>query len=617
MAKSTSMLATLALLLAPVIASTTCLDTQSVHATHTEAVRASQPIKPVESVYSAQPVNSSEPIDSAKPAPSADLVFHNGSIYTLDAQSSKVAALAVKNGIITFVGSNAGVARYISNATKVVNLNGRAVTPGLVDAHMHVLSGGLFLLKCDLNYQPLDLQAVLQHIQSCIDGETDKGDDAWLEVVNMDYPSLVTRSGQVGKDKLDTLKTKRPLLIRSSDYHTVLVNSRALELSSITANTPNPSNGIIERLAGNEPSGVLQDSASSLLSGPPPPTAEENVEAGRAALKLIRQAGITTFQEAAAGEDHHTLFQTLQSNDELSARAYFDYRIEAPNSTAGVDALVAQTLATLSPLHDNSTLQPKPSLKWQAVKLFLDGVITYPASTAALIDPYWLPVNGSDTLWAADNSTLVKPYWSPEILTRTLEGLFLGGIDAQLHADGDLAVRIALNAAESFRKNHPTQDFRLGVAHDELSHPDDWPRFAKLGVDAIMSFQWSQLSSFYLPSTFASLADYRLKNLQAYAQIEKAGRPVVYGSDWPVRLLFYGYCNATNTDLRLIPSMSSLPLRLVSLAEAIQKTPTPQHLRVPLTMAPSLEKASHAKPRSAPSPPTVQSSFELIARLVR
>lgn len=616
MAKSTSMLATLALLLAPVIASTTCLDTQSVHATHAETVRASQPIKPVESVHSAQPVNSSEPTDSAKPAPSADLVFHNGSIYTLDAQSSKVAALAVKNGIITFVGSDAGVTRYISNSTKVVNLNGRAVTPGLVDAHMHVLSGGLFLLKCDLNYQPLDLQAVLQHIQSCIDGDTDKGDDAWLEVVNMDYPSLVTRSGQVGKDKLDTLKTKRPLLIRSSDYHTVLVNSRALELSSITANTPNPSNGIIERLAGNEPSGVLQDSASSLLSGPPPPTAEENVEAGRAALKLLRQAGITTFQEAAAGEDHHTLFQTLQSNGELSARAYFDYRIEAPNSTAGVDALVAQTLATLSPLHDNSTLQPKPSLKWQAVKLFLDGVITYPASTAALIDPYWLPVNGSDTLWAADNSTLVKPYWSPEILTRTLEGLFLGGIDAQLHADGDLAVRIALNAAESFRKNHPAQDFRLGVAHDELSHPDDWPRFAELGVDAIMSFQWSQLSSFYLPSTFASLADYRLKNLQAYAQIEKAGRPVVYGSDWPVRFLLYVHYTATNIDLRLIPSMSSLPLRSVSPVEAIQKIPTPQHLRVPLTMAPSLEKVSHAKPRSAPSPPTVQSSFELIARLV-
>jgi predicted amidohydrolase YtcJ len=485
----------------------------------------------------------------AQTIPFADLVLHNGSVYTLDALSSKASALAIKDGIITFVGSNADAACHIGNTTKVVDLNGRAATPGLVDAHMHVLSGGLYLLKCDLNYQTLDIQAVLQHAQSCLDGEKDKGDDVWLEVVSLDYPGLVTRSGKIGKKQLDTLTTNRPVLFRSSDYHTVLVNSRALDLSSITASTPDPSDGVIERLAGNEPSGVLQDSASSLLSGPAPPTAEENEEAGRAALRLLRQAGITTFQEAAATEEHHVLFQALQGKDELSARAYFDYRIEAPNSTAGVPSLVAQTLATLGLLHDNSTLQPKPALKWQAVKLFIDGVITYPSSTAALIDPYWLPVNGSDTVWAPDNSTLVKPYWGPEILTRTLERLFLGGIDAQLHVDGDLAVRTALNAAEAFRKAHPGHDFRLGLAHDELSHPDDWNRFAELGVDAIMSFQWSQLSSFYIPSTFKSLADYRLDNLQAYAQIEKAGRPVVYGSDWPVISLLDPFYVLTDHEL--------------------------------------------------------------------
>ena len=481
----------------------------------------------------------------------ADFVLHNGSVYTLDTQSSKASALAVKDGFITFVGSDADAACHIGNTTKVVDLNGRAATPGLVDAHMHVLSGGLYLLKCDLNYQPLDLQAVLQHAQSCLDGEKDKGDDVWLEVVNLDYPSLVTRSGKIGKKQLDTLTTNRPVLFRSSDYHTVLVNSQALELSSITASTPDPSDGVIERFAGNEPSGVLQDSASSLLSGPAPPTAGEDEEAGRAALRLLRQAGITTFQEAAAAEEHHVLFQALQDKDELSARAYFDYWIEAPNSTAGVPALLAKTLATLGPLHDNSTLRPIPALRWQAVKLFIDGVITYPSSTAALIDPYWLPVNGSDTLWAPDNSTLVKPYWSPEILTRTLEGLFMGGIDAQLHVDGDLAVRTALNAAEAIRKAHPGLDFRLGLAHGEVSHPDDWPRFAELAVDAIMSFQWSQLSSFYIPGTFKSLANYRLDNLQAYAQIEKAGRPVIYGSDWPVismHDLLYVYTDHTLTD---------------------------------------------------------------------
>jgi predicted amidohydrolase YtcJ len=554
----------------------------------------------------------------AEPVSSADLVFHNGSVYTLDANSSEAAALAVEDGIITFVGSNADVIHYIGNETKVVDLHGRAATPGLVDAHMHILSGGLFLLKCDLNYQPLDMQAILQHVQGCIDDEMDKDDDAWVEVVNMDYPSLVTRSGGVGKAQLDGLATNRPVILRSSDYHTVLVNTRALELSAITASTPDPSNGKIERLPGNEPSGVLQDSASSLLVGPPPATAEENIEAGRAALQLLRQAGITTFQEAAAGEEHHPVFQALQDEDVLSARAYFDYRIEAPISTDSVAALVAKTLATLRPLHDNSTLQTKPSLRWQAVKLFLDGVITYPASTAALIDPYWLPINGSNTTWGPDNSTLVNPYWSPEILTHTLEGLFLGGVDAQLHADGDLSVRIALDAAESFRKNHPGHDFRLGLAHDELSHPNDWPRFAELGVDAIMSFQWSQLSSFYIPSTFSSIADYRLNNLQAYAQIEKAGRPVVYGSDWPVSLTPSYAIVLRVSELikqnRSIHLMSSSRSRSESRVPVILRIQTPQLLKVLLTMANSLVRASHVRPHTEPLLSTAQNSCGQSAR---
>jgi predicted amidohydrolase YtcJ len=422
---------------------------------------------------------------------------------------------------------------------------------------MHVLSGGLFLLKCDLSYQPLAIEAILKHVQRCIDDEPGKGDDAWVEVVNIDYPSLVSHSGSVGKARLDTLKSNRPVILRSSDYHTVVVNSRALDLSAITANTPNPSNGKIERLPGsNEPSGVLQDAASSLLAIPLP-TAEENVQAGRAALQLLRQAGITTFQEAAAGEDHHKLFRTIRGEGGLSARAYFDYRIEAPSTVDGIASLVAKTVDAVRAFNDNSTgtMRPAPSLRWQAVKAFVDGVITYPASTAALIEPYWSPVNGSDKIWAPDPHTQNKPYWSSEILTRTLEGVFLAGLDAQLHVDGDLAVRIGLDAAESFRKGHPDHKFRLGLAHDELSHPDDWARFAQLEVDPIMSFQWAQLSSFYIPSTFASLADYRVRNLQAYAQIEKAGRPVVYGSDWPVSRLFF--CVFQVRCLTTLPDRSS------------------------------------------------------------
>lgn len=199
-----------------------------------------------------------------------------------------------------------------------------------------------------------------------------------------------------------------------------------------------------------------------------------------------------------------------------------------------IDDVVAQVMEALSAMNDPSQITPQPTLKWQAVKGFIDGVITYPALTAAVVEPYWLPTTNDSETWAPDEDTLVEPYWSEEILTEALERFFLEGIDVQLHTDGDLAVQIALNAAEKFQNKYPDHDFRLGLAHDELTQETDWPRFAKLGVDAIMSFQWAQLSSFYIPDTFQSLGEYRHDKLQAHWQIEGAGRPVVYGSDWPV-----------------------------------------------------------------------------------
>lgn len=471
----------------------------------------------------------------ADAAKAADVVLRNGNIYTMGSNSSKVDAVAIRNGTITFIGTNKKVKNYIGSKTKVIDLEGRMAMPGLVDSHMHVLSGGLFLLKCDLSYQALSLEEIVDHIQGCIDGETDKADDDWLEVVNMDYPSLVEKSGNVGKVELDQLDTKRPIIIRSSDYHTILANSRALELSDITASTPDPPGGKIVRVPGsNEPQGALQDGASDLLAGPPPPSDEENIEAGRAALRLLREAGITTFQEAAAGDEHHTVFEAIRKEGGLSARGYFDYRIEAPNSTAQVSTTVNDVAEKIADFNSKGCITAEPSLKWQAIKAFIDGVITYPSNTAALIDPYWAPVNGSEDKWAPDPDSLNDPYWKQEILTQTLEELFLKGIDAQLHTDGDLAVRVGLNAAEAFLKKHPKHDIRLGLAHDELSHEKDWSRFAKLGVNAIVSYQWAQLSSFYLPDTFESLAEYRHKNLQAWAQFERYGSDLVYGSDWPV-----------------------------------------------------------------------------------
>ncbi|KAF5579660.1 amidohydrolase [Fusarium subglutinans] len=212
--------------------------------------------------------------------------------------------------------------------------------PGLVDAHIHPLSGGAGLLKCNMNFQPLGLSKVLEKIQSCLDDEKNKTDKDWLEVISLDYYALVDDTGGVTKKDLDKIKTKRPILVASADSHTFWVNSAALKVSSLTSKTKDPRNGKFERLPGSqELSGILQDSATSLLAGPAPPTAEDNVRSARAALKLLREEGVTSFQEAASTEDTALAFAAIKKEGGLTARGFFDYLVQPPNNTAGIDLL--------------------------------------------------------------------------------------------------------------------------------------------------------------------------------------------------------------------------------------------------------------------------------------
>jgi predicted amidohydrolase YtcJ len=164
-------------------------------------------------------------------------------------------------------------------------------------------------------------------------------------------------------------------------------------------------------------------------------------------------------------------------------------------------------------------------------------VLTYPAKTASLLEPYREPVGNDTSEWATpSNATTLSPYWNAPILALTFEKLILNKIDAQLHADGDRSVRSILDAVETFRGKYPNwTDYRIGIAHDELTHPDDWPRFAKLGVDAIMSYQWAQPAPAWMPLTFDALGPERVQYLEASAHIAEKGRPIIYGSDWPVR----------------------------------------------------------------------------------
>ncbi|KAL0931288.1 amidohydrolase 3 [Colletotrichum truncatum] len=465
---------------------------------------------------------------SVPPGSVADFVFQNGSIYTLDEHSNRVSTLAVKDGIIIYAGNDTAPKDLIGNSTQVLDLGGRMAMPGLVDTHLHALQAGQNMLRCNFNYQRLNKQQVLDHLQTCLDSDPSAAPDAWLDAVNLNYMALTAGGESLSKLDLDPLSATRPISLRSNDFHTFVLNTPALAFSNITSTTPFPPGGTIEYLPGTrEPSGILLDGANILIGGPPRPTDEENAEAARAALQVLRENGITTWQDALATE-----------SGGLSSRGYFDYRIQPPANLEAVDALVSETVALLASRNDNSTITRVPTLKWQAIKALVDGVPVFSARTAALTEPYLIPVaNGTNgtQVWGPDPGPLPAPYWNAEVLAKTLEGFFLNDVDAQLHVTGDHAVHISLDAAEAHLRAHPNRrEIRLALAHCTLTLEEDWPRFAQLGVDGVFSHQWSQPSPMWLPDTFNSFGPDRLDNVDAYAEIQDAGRPAVYGSDWPV-----------------------------------------------------------------------------------
>ena len=232
-------------------------------------------------------------------APPADMVYRNGYVYTVDETDSVRQALAVRGGRIVYVGDNAGARPLIGKATKVIDLHGRMLMPGLIDAHMHPQSGGSRLLNCSLNYEPLTVPQFQARIQACLDQDKQKDPGRWLVVVNWFQQGMQPDGVATTAATLDALKTTRPVIVRSSFGHSAQLNSRAHRLAGIKRDTPDPAGGKIIRDASGEATGLLEDAAQDMAMNLLPPLTEaENLAASSAALEAMRRQGITSFLDA-------------------------------------------------------------------------------------------------------------------------------------------------------------------------------------------------------------------------------------------------------------------------------------------------------------------------------
>ncbi len=464
----------------------------------------------------------------------ADTIYRNGKIYTVDAHNSTHESLAVRDGKIVYVGDGTGVLQFVGPTTKVVDLGGRMLMPGLVDGHMHPLSGGMKILGCSLDYEALTIAQFQARIQACINTTSDQNPEAWLEVENWFQQNMLPAGTEVSREDLDMLQTQRPILVRSSFGHSTLANSRALQLANITADTPDPEAGKITHNASGQPTGILEDSAQGLFDHLLPETTDaEMLAAAQASLEAVRAQGVTTFLDASADARTVAAYAALQREGKLTVRAHFAMEI-TPEKGRNPEEAVA-SLVKIAGEFDQGPVTVQPTITVRNAKLYMDGVITAPALTGLMLGPYLVNQGTAENPnWVSSGNIGPAPYFSAEVLKVLLLKLAAAGIDPHIHADGDGATRYALDGFAAMREKYSGDRIRAAIAHVEIAHPSDFPRFAQLDVIPVLSLQWGKPASDTIEGARDYLGPERFKYMEPQGFLHEAGARIAYGSDWPV-----------------------------------------------------------------------------------
>lgn len=439
-------------------------------------------------------------------AATCDLVLRNAEIYTVDAVRSWAEVVAIKGGRFVYVGSERGASNWIGGAHRVVDLRGRMVVPGFHDAHVHLLTGGRELADCQLG-AATNVAQLKTAIQDYVKAHPGSG---WIRGGGWALPLF--ENANPHRALLDELVPDRPVFLAGADGHSAWVNSKALSMAGISRNTPDPLPGRIERdAATGEASGTLREDAMNLVSRLlPPHSHRQNVEGLRKGIELAHRSGITSICDADCDESILQGYQELERAGELSLKVVAALRTHPAEGVSQVGRLVE-----LRKRFRSSRLRPT------SAKIYADGVIE--SGTAALLEPY---------LGKGDDRG--RANFEPEALNRLAAALDREGFQIHVHAIGDRAIRETLNAFQHAEATNGRRDGRHQIAHLELWHPDDIPRFRALGVIANFQPLWAYADPYVLKLTLPVLGPKRSRWLYPFRSVLNSGAVVTAGSDWAV-----------------------------------------------------------------------------------
>ena len=427
------------------------------------------------------------------------LILLNGVIYTGDTSRPRVQAVAIRGEIIMAAGATSEMRSLAGPGTRVVDLQGRFAMPGFNDAHIHLASGGQAKLAVDLEGTK-SLVEFQSRIRARL-GEFKAGE--WVTGRGWDH-TLWLESRMPTRADLDAISSKHPMMFTRVDGHVAVANSLALQLADVSKHTRDPPGGSIERDAAGEPTGMLKENAMGLVSRKVPPLSLAQRRRGiELALAEAARFGVTSLQDNSAWEDF-LVYQHLKKDGLLTAR-------------------ITEWLPFLEPLPRLEQMRRRggtsdPWVKTGALKAILDGSLG--SRTAAMLAPY-----------TDDPSTSGILRVEPQRLKQMAVERDKAGFQLAFHAIGDRANRIALHAFAVARDANGPRDRRNRIEHAQVVAPEDFARFAELGVIASMQpvhestdMRWAE----------ARLGAARSRGAYAWRTMLRLGVPLAFGTDYPV-----------------------------------------------------------------------------------
>jgi predicted amidohydrolase YtcJ len=439
----------------------------------------------------------------------ADLVLTGGHVHTVDPARPQAEAVAIRGDRIVAVGSVADVRPLIGSRTRVVDLRGRLLVPGFQDAHVHPISAGIDLIECDVR-DARGREAVVEAIRAYAVAHPDL---AW--VIGSGWSMADFERGVPRREDLDAAVPDRPAFLPNRDGHSTWVNTRALELAGIDRDTPDPAGGRIERDLDGHPTGTLHEAAAEIVERLLPPTTDATRDEGlRTAQRILHSLGVTAWQDAIVEAAGDATYRRAAAAGWLTGRVEGALWWDRERGLEQVDELIAR-----------SRRGPEGRYRPNSVKLMTDGVLE--TFTGAMLDPY-LEADGRP------GERRGISFIDPEVLNEAVVRIDAAGLQPHFHAIGDRAVRESLDAVAAARAANGSSDTRPHIAHIQVIHPDDIPRFAALDVTGNAQPLWACHEAQMDELTIPFLGPERTTWQYPFASLLRAGARLAMGSDWSV-----------------------------------------------------------------------------------